>query len=125
MNKRRILAIAMSLCIVAILAVGASLAYFTDTDSKTNTFTVGNVSITLNEMNADGTDFTQNQKLYPGTKTQNNIAKIVTVPTTKAPKMHICGLRFGFRRLWMTATTILLRLPALATICISTMVRML
>ncbi len=79
MNKRRILAIAMSLCIVAILAVGASLAYFTDTDSKTNTFTVGNVSITLNEMNADGTDFTQNQKLYPGTKTQNNIAKIVTV----------------------------------------------
>ena len=49
MNKRRILAIAMSLCIVAILAVGASLAYFTDTDNATNTFTVGNVEIKLIE----------------------------------------------------------------------------
>lgn len=49
MNKRRILAIAMSLCIVAILAVGASLAYFTDTKSAENTFTVGNVSIDLIE----------------------------------------------------------------------------
>ena len=79
MNKRRILAAAMALCIVAIIAVGATLAYFTDTDSRTNTFTVGNVKITLNEKNADGTEFTQDQKLYPGTKTQNNIAKIVTV----------------------------------------------
>ena len=49
MNKRKILAIAMSLCIVAILAVGASLAYFTDTDNATNTFTVGNVKIDLIE----------------------------------------------------------------------------
>lgn len=49
MNKRRILAIAMSLCIVAILAVGASLAYFTDTDKATNTFTVGNVKIAIRE----------------------------------------------------------------------------
>lgn len=49
MNKRRILAIAMSLCIVAILAVGASLAYFTDTDNATNTFTTGGVEIKLEE----------------------------------------------------------------------------
>lgn len=49
MNKRRILAVAMSLCIVAILAVGASLAYFTDTKEAKNTFTVGNVKIDLLE----------------------------------------------------------------------------
>lgn len=49
MNKRRILAVAMSLCIVAILAVGASLAYFTDTKEAKNTFTVGNVKIELLE----------------------------------------------------------------------------
>ena len=49
MNKRRILAIAMSLVIVAILAIGATLAYFTDTKELTNTFTVGNVKIELLE----------------------------------------------------------------------------
>ena len=43
----------ISLCLVAALAVvaiaGASLAYFTDRDAKTNTFTLGNVDITLTE----------------------------------------------------------------------------
>lgn len=49
MNKRKILALAMALSMVAILAVGATLAYFTDIDSATNTFTVGNVDIIQNE----------------------------------------------------------------------------
>ena len=43
----------ISLCLVAALAVvaiaGTSLAYFTDKDAKTNTFTLGNVDITLTE----------------------------------------------------------------------------
>lgn len=45
----------ISLCLVAALAVvaiaGTSLAYFTDKDAKTNTFTLGNVDIELNEDN--------------------------------------------------------------------------
>ena len=49
MNKRRILAAAMALCIVAIIAVGATMAYLTYTDSAKNTFTVGNVKIKLLE----------------------------------------------------------------------------
>lgn len=49
MNKRRILAAAMALCIVAIIAVGATLAYLTDTKKAKNTFTVGNVHIELLE----------------------------------------------------------------------------
>lgn len=76
--KKKILSIALVVAMVAVIAAG-SLAYFTDKDNAKNTFTVGNVDITLNEKNADGTPFTQNQKLYPGTKTQNNIPKIVTV----------------------------------------------
>lgn len=79
MSKRKILSLALGLCMVAILAVGGTLAYFTDTESATNTFTVGKVDITLVEKNADGTDFTNDQKLFPGSKTANNIAKIVTV----------------------------------------------
>ena len=49
MNKRRILAAAMALCIVAIIAVGATMAYLTYTDTAKNTFTVGNVEIKLLE----------------------------------------------------------------------------
>lgn len=47
--KKKILA--MSLCVVmlAIAIVGGTLAYFTDTKSATNTFTVGNVKIDLIE----------------------------------------------------------------------------
>ena len=66
MNKRKILAIAMSLCIVAILAVGASLAYFTDTNNATNTFTVGNVDITLTEPNWDASGSVDAPQVYPG-----------------------------------------------------------
>ena len=76
--KKKILSIALVVAMVAVIAAG-SLAYFTDTDKADNVFTVGKVDITLNEKNADGTPFTPNQKLYPGTKTQNNIPKIVTV----------------------------------------------
>lgn len=79
MKKKTILVAAIAVMLVAALVVGGTLAYFTDTDTKTNTFTVGKVDITLNEKGADGKDFQQDQKLYPGTKTQNNIAKIVTV----------------------------------------------
>ena len=35
MSKRKILSLALTLCMVAILAVGGTLAYFQDTDTKT------------------------------------------------------------------------------------------
>ena len=38
---------------MAVFAIGGSLAYFTDTDAKTNTFTVGNVKIELTETEWD------------------------------------------------------------------------
>lgn len=45
----------LALCLIIVLAVtavtGATLAYFTDDDSETNTFTVGNVEIDLTEPN--------------------------------------------------------------------------
>ena len=70
MNKRRILAISMSLVIVAILAIGATLAYFTDTKTATNTFTMGNVNIKLDEENVknpEGDRVSQNEyDVYPG-----------------------------------------------------------
>lgn len=49
MNKKKIALLAMSLCMIAILAVGGSLAFLTDTDHQTNTFTAGHVNIKLDE----------------------------------------------------------------------------
>ena len=47
--KKKLTAIFLCVALVAIAIVGASLAYFTDTDKATNTFTVGNVKIDLIE----------------------------------------------------------------------------
>lgn len=49
MKKKTILVAAIAVMLVAALVVGGTLAYFTDKDDATNTFTVGNVSIELLE----------------------------------------------------------------------------
>ena len=49
MNKRKIILLATALCMVAILAVGGTLAYFTDTDNADNVFVIGHVSIRQDE----------------------------------------------------------------------------
>ena len=73
MNKKKILVLAVSVALVAILAIGGSLAYFTDTDKATNTFTLGNVKIDLKET------FVQNSVLRPGSQTTNKIEKKVWI----------------------------------------------
>ena len=47
--KKKITALCLCVALLAVAVVGASLAYFTDTDNATNTFTVGNVKIDLIE----------------------------------------------------------------------------
>ena len=54
MNKKKILVLAVSVCLVAILAIGGTLAYFTDDDKVENTFTMGGVEIDLFETDEDG-----------------------------------------------------------------------
>ena len=49
MTKKKILVLALTIAMVAILAVGGSLAYLTDTKTAKNTFTIGNVKIELLE----------------------------------------------------------------------------
>lgn len=74
MKKKTILVAAIAVMLVAALVVGGTLAYFTDTDTKTNTFTTGKVDITLNEkFDKD------NAKLLPGSQKQNAIQKEVTI----------------------------------------------
>ena len=47
--KKKLLVLGLCVALAAIAIAGASLAYFTDTKSATNTFTVGNVKIELLE----------------------------------------------------------------------------
>lgn len=51
--KKKVTAIALAVCILAVAVIGATMAYFTDTDSKTNTFTFGKVDIDLTEKSTD------------------------------------------------------------------------
>lgn len=72
MTKRKIIALALTLSMVAILAIGGTLAYFSDTDSATNVFTTGKVDIELQEkFDKD------NAKLQPGK--QNAVTKEVAI----------------------------------------------
>ena len=72
--KKKIVSVCLVVCLLATAIIGTTLAYFTDTAEVTNTFTVGNVDITLNEAPV-GTDgqattgervTTNEYHLYPG-----------------------------------------------------------
>ena len=71
MTKRKIMLLAMALSVVAILAVGGTLAYFTDTDAADNVFTVGNVDIDLTEPDWVGEDAVE-PNVYPGQEIEKN-----------------------------------------------------
>ena len=80
--KKKILVLCLVVALAVTAVVGGTLAYFTDTDAKTNTFTTGKVDITLNET------FTQESKLLPG----KDIAKIVNVTNNEEDayvRLHI------------------------------------
>lgn len=93
MSKRKILLVAAALCMIAILAVGGTLAYFTDTtEVKNNVFTVGNVEIILEEPNWVAQGEKDAPAVYPG----EALAKDPTVTNTGA---NPCFVRVGVRGL--------------------------
>ena len=77
--KKKLTAIFLCVALVAIAVVGASLAYFTDTDEATNTFTVGNVKIDLIEsrFHREGNDNSGDLSIPDPTQTANGM-KYVT-----------------------------------------------
>lgn len=83
--KKKITALCLCVALLAVAVVGASLAYFTDTDNATNTFAVGNVKIDLIEQQKGENgleNFVNNKTLVPGTSDENAVSKIVTVKNT-------------------------------------------
>lgn len=69
-SKKKVFALALSVCVVVLSIASSSIAYFTDTAKYTNTFTSGNVSIklTLNAKDVEAGDFSNPaDKAVPGT----------------------------------------------------------
>lgn len=99
MNKKKLLALCLCVAMGATAIAGGTLAYFTDTDEKTNTFVAGNVEIVQNEKDRNGVDFVDDQALLPivddakdanGYHTGGNyIDKIVTVTNTGSEEAFI------------------------------------
>lgn len=106
MSKKKIVTLCLAAMLVVTAIAGASLAYLTDTDKATNTFTVGNVKIELIEKQRDGKggleDFEQEKKLMPivgsaqGEKDEfgmptakNYVDKMVTVENTGSEDAYI------------------------------------
>lgn len=80
MNKRKILLLAASIMMIAILGIGGTLAYFTDEDTKTNTFTVGNVDIHIDEWMEDENGKKvpyEDQELHPIAQSKTPFNKMV------------------------------------------------
>ena len=87
--KKKIVSLALAVCLIAIAAVG-TLAYFTDTKSAENTFTMGDVKIVLDETNVadpEGDRVTSNEyDVYPG------------AVVTKDPIVHNTGKNGAYIR---------------------------
>ena len=72
--KKKLISLAVVVCLLAVAVVGGTLAFFTDKAEVTNTFTAGKVDITLDEAPVDkdgqataGDRVAKNTyKLYPG-----------------------------------------------------------
>lgn len=89
MKKKNLLTAAASLALVAVIGVGATLAYFTDkTDVKNNVFTTGSVDITLTDT-SDSEKATEvengivYEEVMPGDLLDKNV--YVTVDKMSAP----------------------------------------
>ena len=82
--KKKLIAISLVVAMLAVAIVGGSLAYFTDTDEETNTFTIGNVAIDLRE-----TFDEQNAVLRPGSQSTNKIEKKVWIENTGSENAYV------------------------------------
>lgn len=84
--KKKIFAFVLCVAMLSVAVVGGTLAYFTDTDAQTNTFTLGNVAIDLFE------DFnTANLNLIPAVGTEEiiNGVKVVDLANTIEKEVYV------------------------------------
>ena len=97
-SKRSLLSVVALALTIAVTAFG-TVAYMTDSDTVTNTFTVGNINITVDEENVDGIP-DENGNIIPERDRQNNYPLIPGLVQKKDPTMTVhagseeCYVRF-------------------------------
>ena len=108
MKARKILVSLAALALVAAISIGGTLAYLTSqTKEVKNTFTVGNVSITLDEaaVNPDGTQKYKEDGKTPADRTDNNSYNLLPGHTyLKDPTIHVTSTTDCFIRAKVTLT---------------------
>ena len=65
MNKKKLVVVIASIMMILTIAIGGTLAYFTDDEKADNVFTVGNVDIVLTEPNWEGEGSEDAPEAYP------------------------------------------------------------
>ena len=83
--KKKIVSVCLVVCLLATAIIGTTLAYFTDDATVTNTFTVGDVTITMDEapVNPYG-------EVQPGARVTENTYKLIPGRSyTKDPTIHV------------------------------------
>ena len=63
MSKKKVGALSAVVALLAVAIIGGTMAYFTDTASKDNVFTIGNIDIVLEE---PAWDAAEHEDVYPG-----------------------------------------------------------
>lgn len=78
--KKKTLILVLSVAVIAAAAIGGTIAYFSETKTANNTFTVGNVNIELTEPNWAAQGSVDADTVYPG----EPLAKDPTIKNTGA-----------------------------------------
>lgn len=66
MRKKSLITMLVTICLIGVVGVGATLAYLSDAEAVTNTFSFGNTDIELDEPNFDGGDKNEVTDIVPG-----------------------------------------------------------
>lgn len=94
MTKKRFVAILLCVTLVALAAIGATFAYLTDSKTVNNTFTMGNVKITLDESKVD-----ESGKAVEGDRVTSNTYNVYPgAVVTKDPIVHNTGKNAAYIR---------------------------
>ena len=87
-TRTKVLILALSAILLMAATVFATVAYLTSTDGVNNTFTVGNVHITMDEADVDE----YGAPVSPAARVTENTYKLVPGRTyTKDPKIHLAA----------------------------------
>ena len=90
MKNKKLVAAVAAVCLVAVMGVGATLAYFSSvTEAVTNTFTVGNVKIDVKEPHWDPED---GKNLQPGASVEKDPVIVNTGAADGYVMMQVSGM---------------------------------